>query len=176
MYLECKCKYLLVSIIFSAKSYQKKIICSVCIFVWKLKVSVWEVNIHLQSDCNKNYAHLNRKVPSTQLIWVRPTDPGSLALSRRSYHQWWPMGANLIVDGPELAPVLTGTHLPTSVGWKTEFVQQHEEIRRSTGMTSTGNRAGTSRIVAQRFPHYTTAANVSKRTWPTIIHRKRMLL
>ena len=28
------------------------------------------------------------------------------------------MGATIIVDGPELAPVLSGTHLPTSKGWK----------------------------------------------------------
>ena len=28
------------------------------------------------------------------------------------------MGATLIVDDPELAPVLSGTHLPTSEGWK----------------------------------------------------------
>ena len=28
------------------------------------------------------------------------------------------MGANLIVDDPELAPVLSGTHLPTLEEWK----------------------------------------------------------
>ena len=74
----------LMSIIFSAKSHQKKFICSVCMFVWKLKVSVWEININLQFDYTKNCARLNRKIPSTQLIWVRPTDLGSLALSRWS--------------------------------------------------------------------------------------------
>ena len=57
-----------------------------------------------------NYAHLNRG--SVNLVdIVRPIDP---VLSRRSYHQWWSMGATLIVDDPELAPVLSGTHLPTS--------------------------------------------------------------
>ena len=44
-----------------------------------------------------------------------------VVLSRRSYHQWWPMGATLIVDDPELAPVLSGTHLLTSEGWKAEL-------------------------------------------------------
>ena len=32
------------------------------------------------------------------------------------------MGATLIVADPELALVLSGTHLPTSKGWKAEFV------------------------------------------------------
>ena len=31
------------------------------------------------------------------------------------------MGAALIADGPELAPVLSGAHLPTSEGWKSGF-------------------------------------------------------
>ena len=30
--------------------------------------------------------------------------------------QWWSMGATLIVDDPELVPVLSGTHLLTSEG------------------------------------------------------------
>ena len=64
-----------------------------------------------------NYAHLNQD--SVNLVdMVRPTGPGSQVLSRRSYHQWWSMGATLVVDDPELAPVLSGTHLPTSKGWK----------------------------------------------------------
>ena len=29
--------------------------------------------------------------------------------------------SNLIVDDPELASVLSGTHLPTSRGWKAEL-------------------------------------------------------
>ena len=52
---------------------------------------------------------------------VRPTDPESLVLSRRSYRQWWSMGATLIVDDPELALVLSGADLPTSEGWKAEL-------------------------------------------------------
>ena len=62
----------------------KKFICSVCMFVWKLEVSVWEININLQFHYTKNCARLNRKIPSTQLIWVRPTDLGSLTLNRWS--------------------------------------------------------------------------------------------
>ena len=42
------------------------------------------------------------------------------------------MGATLIVDDPELAPVLTGTHLPTSEGWKAELAQQHKKIHYAT--------------------------------------------
>ena len=38
-----------------------------------------------------------------------------------SYPQWRLMGSTLIVDDPELAPVLFGTCLPTSEGWKPEF-------------------------------------------------------
>ena len=34
------------------------------------------------------------------------------------------MGAILIVDDPEFAPVLSGTHLPTLEGWKTELAEQ----------------------------------------------------
>ena len=34
--------------------------------------------------------------------------PGIVVLSRRLYHQWWPIGATLIVDGLEVAPVLPG--------------------------------------------------------------------
>ena len=37
------------------------------------------------------------------------------------------MGATLIVDNPELAPVSSGTHLPTSEGWKAELASQREE-------------------------------------------------
>ena len=45
-----------------------------------------------------------------------------------------------MVDDSELAPVLSGTHLPTSEGWKAELAQQREEVGRSVGMSSTGNR------------------------------------
>ena len=31
------------------------------------------------------------------------------------------MGASLMVDDSELAPVLSGTNLPTSEGWKAEL-------------------------------------------------------
>ena len=34
----------------------------------------------------------------------------------------------VIADDPELAPVLSGTHLPTSEGWKAELVQRSEEV------------------------------------------------
>ena len=36
-------------------------------------------------------------------------------------------GSNPIVDNPELAPVSSGTHLPTSEGWKAELASQREE-------------------------------------------------
>ena len=67
-----------------------------------------------------NYAHLNRG--SVDLVdMVLPTDPGTYELSRQSFRQGWSMVATLIVDGPELAPVLSGTHLPTSEGWRDEL-------------------------------------------------------
>ena len=62
-----------------------------------------------------------------------------------------------MVDDPQLVQVLSGTHLPTSEGWKAELAQQREEVGRSGGMTSTGNRARVARMVAM-FTHYTTAA------------------
>ena len=31
------------------------------------------------------------------------------------------MGVTLIIDDPELAPVLSSTHLPTLEGWKAEL-------------------------------------------------------
>ena len=65
--------------------------------------------------------HTWTEIPSAQLTWARPTDPESKVRSRRSYHRWWSMGATLIVDDPELAPVLNGTHLPTPEGWKAEL-------------------------------------------------------
>ena len=68
------------------------------------------------------------------------------------------MGATLIVDDPELAPVLSSTHLPTTEGWKAELAFQCEEVGRSGGMTSTGNRTRVARMVAQWFIHYATAA------------------
>ena len=46
------------------------------------------------------------------------------------------MGATLIVNDPELSPVLLGTHLPTSEGWKAELSRQREDKGRSVGMTS----------------------------------------
>ena len=59
---------------------------------------------------------------TVRFLWrVRPTDPGSYVLSRRSYHKSCSMGATLLVDDPELAPVLSGTHLPTSEGCKVEL-------------------------------------------------------
>ena len=33
----------------------------------------------------------------------------------------WSIGAVLTVYVPELAPILSGTHLPTSGGWKAEL-------------------------------------------------------
>ena len=66
------------------------------------------------------------------------------------------MGATLIVYEPEFAPVLSGTHLPTSEGWKAELAWQREEIGRSVGMTSTGNQTRVARMVAQWFTRYAT--------------------
>ena len=51
------------------------------------------------------------------------------------------MGATLIVDDPDLAPVLCNTHLLASEGWTTE------EKGRSVGMM--GNRARLAGMVAQ---------------------------
>ena len=42
------------------------------------------------------------------------------------------MGATLIVDDPELARVLSGTHLPTSEGGKDELAEQEMEIHYAT--------------------------------------------
>ena len=47
---------------------------------------------------------------------VRPTDLGLQVLGCLLYHQWWSMGATLILDDQELALVLSGTHLPTLEG------------------------------------------------------------
>ena len=68
------------------------------------------------------------------------------------------MGATLIVDDPELVPILSGTHLATSKGWEAELAQQREKVGRSVGMTSMGNRIRVARIVAQWFTHYATTA------------------
>ena len=67
------------------------------------------------------------------------------------------MGATLIVDDPELAPLFSGTHLPTSEGWKTELTSQRENIEGSVGMTSTENPTQVACIVVQWFSHYSTA-------------------
>lgn len=69
------------------------------------------------------------------------------------------MGTTLIVDDPEeLAPVLSGTHVPTSEGSKAELAQQREEIGRSVGMTSTENQTQVAFMVAQWFTRYAMAA------------------
>ena len=57
----------------------------------------------------------------------------------------------------EFAPVLSGTPLPTSEGWKAELAQQREEVGRSVGMTSMGNQTRVARIVTQWFTHCATA-------------------
>ena len=49
--------------------------------------------------------HTLTEGPSAQLTWVRPTHPGAQVIGHQSYHPWWLMGANLIVNDPELAPV-----------------------------------------------------------------------
>ena len=64
------------------------------------------------------------------------------------------MGATLIVDDPELAPILSSTHQTISEGWKTELAQQQEEVGRSGGITSTGNRTQVTRMVAQCFTRH----------------------
>ena len=48
--------------------------------------------------------HTWTKVPSTQLIWVQPTNPGYRVLNRQSYHQWWLIEATLIVEDPGVSP------------------------------------------------------------------------
>ena len=64
----------------------------------------------------------NYSLWTVRFLWrVRPTVPGSYVLSRRSYHQSCSMGATLLVDDPELAPVLSCTHLATSEGCKVEL-------------------------------------------------------
>ena len=71
------------------------------------------------------------------------------------------MGATLIVDDPELAryySVLSDTHLPISEGSKVELAYQREEVGRSGGMTSTGNRTRVVHMVAQWFTYYATPA------------------
>ena len=70
------------------------------------------------------------------------------------------MGAILIVDDPELALLLSGTHSPTSERWKTELAWQREDVGRSVGITSTGNRIWVAHMVAQWFTHYATVAIV----------------
>ena len=67
------------------------------------------------------------------------------------------MGATLIDDEAELAPVLSDTHFPTSEGGKAESVYQCEEIEISAGMNSTGNQNQVARMVAQRSTHYAAA-------------------
>ena len=67
------------------------------------------------------------------------------------------MGATLIVDDQELAPVLSGTHLPTPEAWKTELALQREEVGRSVGMTSTGNRTRVARMIGQWLTRYATS-------------------
>ena len=66
------------------------------------------------------------------------------------------MGATLTVDDPELASVLSGTHLLTSEGWKAELTEQREEVGKSGGMTSTRNWAMVVCMVVQWFTHYAT--------------------
>ena len=68
------------------------------------------------------------------------------------------MGAFIIVEELELARVLSGNHKPTSEGWKTELVLQREDIGTSVGMTSMGNLAGVTGMVAKWFTFYITAA------------------
>ena len=67
------------------------------------------------------------------------------------------MEVTLIVDDPELAQVLSGTHLPTSEGWVGLAARGGRQI--CCGMTSTENRARVARVVAQSFMHYATAAD-----------------
>lgn len=46
------------------------------------------------------------------------------------------MGSSLIVDDPELAPVVSATHLTNSKEWKAELAWQHQDVGKSTGMSS----------------------------------------
>ena len=79
--------------------------------------------------------------------------PGIVVHNRRSYHQWWSMGVTLIVDGPALAAVLSGAHLPASEEWKAGLGRRCDGVGRSVGMTSTGNRVRVARMVTQWFTH-----------------------
>ena len=72
------------------------------------------------------------------------------------------MGATFILNDKELASILPGTHLPTSEEWKVELAKQREDIRRSVGMTSTGNQTRVAHVVAQWFTRTYIKATLSK--------------
>ena len=63
----------------------------------------------------------------------------------------------LAAGHPELALVLSGTHLPTLEGLKSMLAQQHYEVVRSGGRNSQGNRTQVAGMVAQWSTHYATA-------------------
>ena len=106
-----------------------KILLSSFYYHWTVSVS-YEVLIILQLAKIKTHStsHLNKPL---NMIRVRPTDPGLWACSRWSNHQRWTIRATLIIDDPELAPVLSGTDLPTSEGWKAKLPYQRKENGRS---------------------------------------------
>ena len=81
---------------------------------------------------------------------VSPTNPGLWVVSRRSYHQWWSMGATLVVVSPSII-----RYLPTSEGWENELVLQRQDIGKSVGMTSMGNQNQFARMEAQWLTYYT---------------------
>ena len=70
------------------------------------------------------------------------------------------MGATLIVDDSELAPVSSDTHLPTSEGWKTELAYQREEFGRSEGMTTSIGYQGRSH--GSTITHYDTSKRIGR--------------
>ena len=66
--------------------------------------------------------------------------------------------SNLIDDDPELAPVLSGTYLPTMEKWKVELAELCKDIGTSVGITSMGNQTQVSLMETQWFTNYAIAS------------------
>ena len=71
--------------------------------------------------------------------------------------------SNLFADDPKLAPILSGTKLPTSEGWKAVQAKQRKDVGRSTDMSSTGNQTRAAHMLAERFTYYATAVKMEPR-------------
>ena len=114
-------------------------------------------NLLFLKKSKTDYVHLDQ-VSVNLTDMVRPIDPGSQLLSRRLYHQEqasWEQPQQLTRSKPGYYPVLI--YQPWKDG-RLSQVQQCEEIGRSDGMISTGNRTRVVHMVVQWFPHYATAA------------------